>query len=112
MRSLRTRLLALWLMLATSAAATGFVLFEFYRQSANSQIMRAEDVVARSCRDIGERYAFVMAGWDRATTRIHHTPKQRVLLGPPAPPPRGTRGRGGHLGRGAGLLRFLLFSAS
>jgi len=50
-------------MLATSAAATGFVLFESYRQSANSQIMRAEDVVARSCRDIGERYAFVVAGW-------------------------------------------------
>lgn len=60
MRSLRTRLLALWLMLAVSAAAIGFVLFEFYRQSANSEVMRAEDAVARSCRDIGERYAFVM----------------------------------------------------
>jgi hypothetical protein len=40
MRSLRTRLLALWLMLAVSAAAIGFVLFEFYRQSANSEVMR------------------------------------------------------------------------
>jgi signal transduction histidine kinase len=79
MRSLRTRLLALWLMLATSAAATGFVLFEFYRQSANSQIMRAEDVVARSCRDIGERYAFVMAGWNRSTTGIDDTLKQRLV---------------------------------
>jgi hypothetical protein len=48
MHSLRMRLLALWLMLATSAAATGFVLFEFYRQSANSQIVRAEDLVANS----------------------------------------------------------------
>jgi hypothetical protein len=55
MRSLRTRLLALWLMLAVSAAAIGFVLFEFYRQSANSEVMRAEDAVARSCRDIGEQ---------------------------------------------------------
>src|SRR5438132_2192406 len=79
MRSLRTRLLALWLMVATSAAATGFVLFEFYRQSANSQIMRAEDVVARSCRDIGERYAFVMAGWNGSTTDIDDTLKRRLV---------------------------------
>ena len=34
MRSLRTRLLALWLVLAASAIVTGFVLFEFYRQGA------------------------------------------------------------------------------
>src|SRR6266545_1758813 len=79
MRSLRTRLLALWLMVAASAAATGFVLFEFYRQSANSQIMRAEDVVARSCRDIGERYAFVMAGWNGSTNSIDDALKQRLV---------------------------------
>ena len=69
MRSLRTRLLALWLMLATSAVVTGFVLFESYRQSANSQIIRAEDVVARGCRDIGDRYSFVVAGWNGSTRR-------------------------------------------
>jgi signal transduction histidine kinase len=79
MRSLRTRLLVLWLMVATSAAATGFVLFEFYRQSANSQIMRAEDVVARSCRDIGERYAFVMAGWNGSTADIDDALKERLV---------------------------------
>ncbi len=79
MRSLRTRLLALWLMLATSAAATGFVLFEFYRQSANSQIMRAEDLVARSCRDIGDRYAFVVAGWNGSTNSIDDALKQRLV---------------------------------
>src|SRR5207244_13117803 len=79
MRSLRTRLLALWLMLATSAAATGFVLFEFYRQSANSQIMRAEDVVARSCRDIGDRYAFVVAGWHGSASSIDDTLKQSLV---------------------------------
>src|SRR5260370_19417619 len=91
MRSLRTRLLALWLMLATSAAATGFVLFEFYRQSANSQIMRAEDVVARSCRDIGERYAFVMTGWNGSTTDIDDTLKQRLVSAPPTPLPPAPR---------------------
>jgi hypothetical protein len=79
MRSLRTRLLALWLMLAVSAAAIGFVLFEFYRQSANSQIMRAEDAIARSCHDVGERYAFVVAGWNGSTSAIDNTLKQRLV---------------------------------
>jgi signal transduction histidine kinase len=63
MRSLRTRLLVLWLMLAASAAATGFLLLEFYRQSANAQVGRAEDTVARACREIGDRYAFFATGW-------------------------------------------------
>src|SRR5256885_6215959 len=108
MRSLRTRLLALWLMLATSAAATGFVLFEFYRQSANSQIMRAEDVVARSCRDIGERYAFVAAGWNGSASSIDDTPKQRLLEGGQAPPAPAPRGGGGHLAGGAGAPGFAL----
>jgi signal transduction histidine kinase len=78
MRSLRTRLLALWVMLAMSAVVTGFVLFEFYRQSANSQIMRAEDTVARSCRDIGDRYSFVVAGWSGSTSSIGDALKQRL----------------------------------
>ena len=78
MRSLRTRLLALWVMLAMSAVATGFVLFEFYRQSANSQIVRAEDTVARSCRDIGDRYSFVVAGWSGSRSSIDNALKQRL----------------------------------
>jgi hypothetical protein len=43
--SLRTRLLALWLMLATSAGVTGYLLLEFYQQTANAQVSRAEDAV-------------------------------------------------------------------
>jgi hypothetical protein len=65
-RSLRTRLLALWLMLATSAGVTGYLLLEFYQQSANAQVSRAEDAVARGCRDIGDRYAFFVTGWTGA----------------------------------------------
>jgi hypothetical protein len=57
-------------MVAISAAVTGFVLFEFYRQSANAQIMRAEDMLARGCRDIGERYAFVTAGWNSSARDV------------------------------------------
>jgi len=63
MRSLRTRLFALWVMLAASGAATAFLLVEFYRQSASAQVGRAEDVVSRACHEIGDRYALIAAGW-------------------------------------------------
>jgi hypothetical protein len=59
MASLRSRLLALWVMLAASGAATAFLLLEFYRQSANAQVGRAEDVVSRACREIADRYEFL-----------------------------------------------------
>jgi signal transduction histidine kinase len=63
MRSLRTRLLALWLMLAVSGTVTGLLLLEFYRQSANAQIARAQELVDRSCRELGDRYAAFVSGW-------------------------------------------------
>jgi signal transduction histidine kinase len=63
MTSLRTRLLALWLMLAASAIVTSVLLWQFYQQTSNAQISRAEDDVARACRDITERYTFFVAGW-------------------------------------------------
>jgi signal transduction histidine kinase len=63
LNSLRTRLFALWFMLAASAAATGFLLLEFYRQSANAQVGRAEEVVSRACREISDRYALFVTGW-------------------------------------------------
>jgi signal transduction histidine kinase len=63
MRSLRTRLIALWAMLVASALVTGFLLLQFYRQSANVQVGQAEDSVIRACRDIGDRYAFFVSGW-------------------------------------------------
>ena len=62
MVSLRLRLFALWLMLAASGTATGFLLFEFYRQSANVQLGLAEQAAARGCREISDRYAFLFAG--------------------------------------------------
>jgi signal transduction histidine kinase len=63
MRSLRTRLLALWLMLAVSGSVTALLLVEFYQQSTNTLVSRAEDAVARACRDLGDRYAFFVTGW-------------------------------------------------
>jgi signal transduction histidine kinase len=55
-------------MLAASAAATGFLLLEFYRQSANAQVGRAEEVVSRACREIGDHYALFNAGRRGAAT--------------------------------------------
>jgi signal transduction histidine kinase len=55
-------------MLAASAAATGFLLLEFYRQSANAQVGRAEEVVSRACREIGDHYALFSAGRRGAAT--------------------------------------------
>ncbi|GJD48915.1 Adaptive-response sensory-kinase SasA [Methylobacterium crusticola] len=63
MRSLRGRLLALWLLLLASAAATGLLLVVFYRQSAAQQVAQTEAAAGRACRDIAERYAFLTAGW-------------------------------------------------
>jgi signal transduction histidine kinase len=63
MRSLRSRLLALWLMLAISGMVTGLLLVEFYRQSTNAQVGRAEDAVARTCRELADRYQFFVIGW-------------------------------------------------
>ena len=70
MRSLRTRLIALWAMLAASAFVTGFLLLQFYRQSANVQVGQAEDTVVRACRDIGDRYAFFVSGWHGSDANI------------------------------------------
>jgi signal transduction histidine kinase len=63
MRSLRSRLLLLWLMLVASGTVTGVLLLELYRQSANAQVGRAEEAVARACRDLGDRYQFFASGW-------------------------------------------------
>jgi signal transduction histidine kinase len=66
MRSLRTRLLALWVMLAVSGTVTGLLLLEFYRQSANAQVARAVDLATRTCRELDDRYGFFLTGWHGA----------------------------------------------
>jgi signal transduction histidine kinase len=63
MRSLRFRLLALWIMLVASGAATAYLLYESFQQGSNARVARSEELVARACRDIAERYQFFAAGW-------------------------------------------------
>jgi signal transduction histidine kinase len=63
MRSLRSRLLALWIMLVISGVATGYLLFESFQQTANARLARSEELVARACRDLADRYQFFVVGW-------------------------------------------------
>src|SRR3989442_15687325 len=63
MRSLWSRLLALWMMLVLSGAATAYLLFESFQQTANARVARSEELVARACRDIADRYQFFVSGW-------------------------------------------------
>jgi hypothetical protein len=62
-RSLRSRPLALWLMLVVSGATTGYLLFESFRQTSNARVARSEELAARACRDIAERCRFFVTGW-------------------------------------------------
>jgi signal transduction histidine kinase len=63
MRSLRSRLLALWIMLVVSGAATGYLLFESFWRTSNARVARSEELVARACRDVADRYQFFVSGW-------------------------------------------------
>jgi hypothetical protein len=78
MRSLRTRLIALWVMLLASAAVTAFLLLQFYRQSANVQVTQAEDSVVRACRAIGDRYALYVSGWRGRDNKINEQLKNEL----------------------------------
>ena len=62
MRSLGSRLLALWIMLVVSGTATAYLLFESFQQTSNARVARSEELVARACRDIADRYQLFVSG--------------------------------------------------
>jgi signal transduction histidine kinase len=63
MRSLRSRLLALWVMLVLSGSATAYLLVESFQQSAQARVARSEERAARACRDISDRFRLVVSDW-------------------------------------------------
>ncbi len=63
MRSLRSRLLVVWLLSVAAAVVVGLILVGLYRQSTGAQLDRATAAVAESCQAIGDRFAFYAAGW-------------------------------------------------
>ena len=78
MRSLRSRLLALWIMLVVSGAATAYLLIESFQQTSNVRVARSEELVARACRDIEDRFQTFTAGWSGALD--DHTRQQLTML--------------------------------
>ena len=64
MRSLRTRLLLLWLLSLAASVAVGLLLNQLQARSAEAQLRRAQAVVASGCDAIRGRYDFFAAGWD------------------------------------------------
>jgi hypothetical protein len=61
-RSLRFRLLLLWLMIAAACGVAAFLMIEMFRISVAAQIDRADAVLARGCASIADRYRFYAAG--------------------------------------------------
>lgn len=66
MHSLRSRLLALWIMLVVSGLATGYLLFGSFQQTSNARLARSEELVARACRELADRYQLFVAAWHGA----------------------------------------------
>lgn len=63
MHSLRSRLLAVWIVSLLVAGVVGVVLVGLYRQSAGAQEQRARDAVADACAAIVDRFTYYAAGW-------------------------------------------------
>jgi signal transduction histidine kinase len=63
MHSLRSRLIALWLMSLVACVAVSLLLVQLYRQSTAAQVGRAEAVVAHACDLIRDQYQFYTVRW-------------------------------------------------
>lgn len=62
-RSLRSRLLVLWLLSLAASGTVGLLLVQMYQLSRGAQAAQAEAVVARACDLLRDRYATYAAGW-------------------------------------------------
>jgi hypothetical protein len=63
LHSLRSRLIALWVISLVACAGVALMLVQLYRQSNEAQVGRAEAVLAHACDLIRDRYRFYTAGW-------------------------------------------------
>ncbi|MBV8912772.1 MAG: sensor histidine kinase [Acetobacteraceae bacterium] len=81
MHSLRSRLLALWLLSLLACVAVGVLLVQLYQLSASARTDRAEVVVARACDLVRERYAsYVRDGHGPVPSSLSDLTVQRDLL--------------------------------
>jgi signal transduction histidine kinase len=68
--SARGQLFALWLLLALSAGATAYLFWEFYSQTAARQVAEGQELAARGCRAIGDRYRLYTTGWTTTSPKV------------------------------------------
>ena len=68
--SARGQLLALWLLSAMSAAATAYLFWQFYSQTAARQVAEGQEQAARGCRAIADRYRFYKTGWTATSPKV------------------------------------------
>lgn len=78
-RSLRGRLIVLWIISLTTALAAGTVLLQLYWQSSIDQVARADAIAAQACDEIGDRYRFYVSGWSRPPTDLRDAALQQGL---------------------------------
>lgn len=68
--SARGQLFALWLLLALSACATAYLFWQFYSQTAARQVAEGQELAARGCRAITDRYRFYTTGWTAKSPQV------------------------------------------
>lgn len=68
--SARGQLFGLWVLLALSATATAYLYWQFYSQTAARQVAEGQEVAARACRAIGDRYQFYTTGWTAKSPNV------------------------------------------
>jgi signal transduction histidine kinase len=78
-RSLKGRLILLWIMVVAASLTAGLLMVAIFRQSTAAQAGRAEAVVARSCDAIGRNYQFYMTNWRGPAPRLEGPELRRDL---------------------------------
>src|SRR6202034_1484013 len=70
MQSLRSRLIALIVLLGCAGLATGALMVGLFYQSASAQAGQAEAQIARACDSIASAYRFYSAQWPGPSTSL------------------------------------------
>ena len=79
-------------MVVLSGAATGFLLLQSFRQTSNARVARAEDRSALACRDIADRYQFLVSGWNDAAIDERFKNELTAIVGTVLAPAAGFEG--------------------
>ena len=79
LRSLRARLILLWVIIAVASVIAGILMLSIFRQSTQAQIERADAIIARSCAAIGRNYLFYTINWTGPTPPLDDVGLRQAL---------------------------------